>query len=125
MEFKRPSRKIDTKAYDQVESYAFAVARDERFRDTDSRWVFWAVSNDLSDSIRRRARQKGKPVGLVHESDDMPLTIWVKSWGEIINSCQARLQFFQDNLKYSPDDDSALAKLKAMHEKLLLPGKGE
>lgn len=123
LELKRPSRKIDTAAYDQVESYAFAVAADERFRDTDSRWVFWAVSNDLSESIRRRARQKGKPVGLVHESDDMPLTIWVKSWGEIIDSCQARLQFFQENLEYSPDDESALAKLKAIHEKLLLPGK--
>jgi len=125
VELKRPDRKIDSAAYDQIEKYAFAVAQDERFRDTACQWTFWAVSNDLSDNIRRRARQKDKPQGLLYEASDMPLTIWVKTWGEIITDCRARLQFFQENLEYSPDDESALEKLRTIHKNLLLPSKSQ
>ena len=40
-----PKVSIDSKAASQIESYAFTVADDERFRDTKTRWVFRAVSN--------------------------------------------------------------------------------
>ncbi len=125
VELKKPSRKIDNEAYNQVEGYAVAVATDERFKDTNTRWVFWAISNDLDVSIARRARQKDKPPGLIYEASDMPLTIWVKRWGEIMEDCQSRLEFFKENLQYSPDDESALERLRMIHEGLLLPSKRE
>jgi hypothetical protein len=48
---------IDSGVYDQIESYAMAVAGDERIRDTQTRWIFWAVSDDIASNIRVRARQ--------------------------------------------------------------------
>jgi hypothetical protein len=124
VELKRPAQDINNEVFDQIESYANAVATDERFKGTDVRWVFWAVSNDLSSTIERRARMKDKPVGLVYESRDMPLTIWVKRWGEIIEDCKARLEFFRENLEYTPDDESALERLRKIHESLFLPPAG-
>src|SRR5690606_9444507 len=49
IELKRPSKKIDEKVLGQVTRYATAVAKDERLRSTNTRWVFWAVSNELDE----------------------------------------------------------------------------
>ncbi len=119
VELKRPSILIGPKEVQQIESYAFAIAGDERFRDGDVRWTFWAVSNDIEEPVRRRANQKGRPPGLLHEELDGSIRIWVKKWGQIIDECKARLRFFQEKLEYQADDESALAYLRRTHEKYL------
>jgi acyl-CoA thioesterase FadM len=45
--------------------------------------------------------------------------IWVKSWGQIIEAARARLEFFQEQLEYSADDESALAYLRKIHQQYL------
>lgn len=121
VELKRPAKKVDSGVTTQIESYAFAVAGDERFRDTRTKWVFWAISNEMSDSVRRKANQKNRPNGLLFEDNEEQITIWVKTWGQLIDSCRARLEFFQKELNYSAENDSAISYLKRMHEKLLPP----
>jgi len=74
VELKRPKKVIDSGAYDQIESYAMAVAADERFRDTKTRWIFWAVSDDIV-----RARQPNKPEGL-YRLYDLPRPERNKPW---------------------------------------------
>lgn len=119
IELKRPTKKIDLEVIKQVKSYAFAVARDERFRNTKARWIFWAVSNDLSPDAQRDARQKDRPEGLVHLDQDLGVEIWVKTWAEIIHSAKARLSFFQQGLEYEASDESAVAYLRRMHREQL------
>jgi len=119
VELKRPSQPIDARAAQQVQSYALAVAEDERFRDTATRWVFWALSNDVSEDVRRLSRQRNRPAGVLYEDADQRLVVWVKSWGEVIQECRGRLRFFQEHLEYSPGDEIVLARLRAMHEKYL------
>lgn len=99
----------------QIESYAYAVAADERFRDTETRWEFWLISNEMDEQVQWRARQKGKPSGLTYEADDGRTRIWVKSWGQIIQECKARLKFYEDHLQYQPDYESALQYLRKRH----------
>lgn len=120
VELKRPAKKIDLDALTQVQSYAFAVAADERFRDTRTRWTFWAVSNEITDEARRAASQANRPEGVYYD-DDRGTRIWVKTWGQLIEDCTARLNFFQTSLKYTPDDESALAYLKELHAAYLPP----
>lgn len=119
VELKRPKVSIDPKAASQIESYAFAVADDERFRDTKTKWIFWAVSNELDESVRKRANQRNRPRDLLYEDEEERITIWVKTWGQLIQSCKARLEFFQRELKYSAERDSGLAYLRRVHEKYL------
>jgi hypothetical protein len=120
VELKRPSKAVDAEVATQIEKYAFAVAEDERFKDTRTRWVFWAVSNEIDDHVRRRTTsQANRPDGLLHEAEDQRISIWVKTWGQIIDSCKARLRFFQERLEFMADKDAGLKHLKKTYDKYL------
>lgn len=119
VELKRPKVSIDDEALTQLKSYAFAVADDERFRDTETRWTFWAISNEMSDFARHEASQSGRPFGLVFDDDKRRIRIWVKTWAQVIDECRARLQFFREKLEYSADRQSGLDYLRRVHASLL------
>jgi hypothetical protein len=119
VELKRPKVAIGSKEITQVEEYAFAIAADERFKHLKTRWVFWVISNDLTEFASRRAQQKNMPRGLIHQSDDGMIEIWVKTWSEVIAECKARLRFVQEHLKANVDRDNALDYLKKTYDKYL------
>jgi len=119
VELKRPKKKVDSEVLIQVESYAIAVAKDERFRDTKTKWIFWAISNEMTDDARRKARQRGRPEGLTYDDEELRITVWAKSWGQIIQECKARLDFFKKSLEYEADRDSAKSYLRKAHDKYL------
>ena len=119
VELKRPSVKIDTGVAAQIESYAFAVADDERFRSVPAKWVFWAVSNDIDAAVVRKVSQRDRARGILFQDEEQRITIWVKTWSQIINDCKARLRFFEDKLNYTPDRDSSLEHLSSTYDKYL------
>jgi hypothetical protein len=97
IELKRPTQKIDLSVISQVKKYAFAIEKDERFRTVPTHWTFWAVSNDMSDDARLEAEQDGRPIGNVYtrSSKTGSITIWTKTWAQIIEQCRDRLRFFE------------------------------
>jgi hypothetical protein len=119
VELKRPKVRIDAEVAAQIESYAFAVADDERFRAVPAKWVFWAVSNDMDDVMARKVSQKDRARGILFQDEEQRVTIWVKTWSQILNDCKARLRFFEDKLNYTPDRDSSLAHLNDTYQKYL------
>jgi len=119
IEIKRPKQKIDAKAAAQIREYAFAIVEDERFRDSITRWTFWAVSDDVSDTVRKEAKQEYRPEGVLYKDDEGRTTIWVKTWGQLINESKARLSFFQETLRYTARNESAIAYLRKEYEKYL------
>lgn len=119
VELKRPAQPVNHSVVHQVERYALAVASDERFRDTDTHWEFWAISNEITDEARKLASQADRPFGLVFESDSPWIRVWVKDWGCVLEECRARLNFFRERLEYSPEDSTALEKLRKLHERYL------
>lgn len=119
VELKRPSQRIDSEVAGQIKDYAFAIAEDERFKDTNTRWVFWAVSNEMTDAVRRDAKQRNRPEGLLFEDDENRITVWVRTWAQILESSRGRLEFFQKQLEYAADKDSGLEYVRQTHEKYL------
>ena len=119
VELKRPNVDINAETITQIESYAFAVAEDARFRDVPAKWVFWAVSSDMDVHARRKVSERGRPGGMLHQSDDPSITIWVKTWSQIIGDCRTRLRFFSEKLNYAPDRDASITHLKATYDKYL------
>ena len=119
VELKRPTQDIDLKVQNQVIKYANAISADERFHDTHTEWQLWAVSNDMDDSVRQLANQKNRPSGLLFESPEGHVYVWAKTWGQIIQECKGRLEFFQQRLQYQADRASGLAYLQATHDKYL------
>ncbi len=119
VELKRPKIKISSSVAAQIEGYAFAVADDERFRSVPAKWVFWAVSNDLDKVVARKVSQKDRPNGILFQDEEQRITIWVKTWSQLINDCKARLRFFEEKLDYTPDRDSSLEHLNSTYQKYL------
>ena len=119
VELKRPNVKLDAEVAAQIESYAFAVADDERFRAVPAKWVFWAVSSDIDPTVARKVSQKDRARGILFQDEEQRITIWVKTWSQIVNDCRSRLRFFAEKLNYTPDRDSSLAHLKTTYHKYL------
>jgi hypothetical protein len=121
VELKRPSVAIGTKEITQVKSYAHAVAEDARFRDTNTRWQFWVVSTEVTTDGERERNQHGRPFGLVYESDDAAIQVWVKSWGELIEDASHRMKFFQTALNLQATRDDGVASLRRRHAEFIPP----
>ena len=119
VELKRPNVRINAEVTAQIEGYAFAVADDERFRSVPAKWVFWAVSNDLDQVVTRKVSQKDRAHGILFQDEEQRITIWVKTWSQVINDCKARLRFFEEKLNYTPDWDSSLEHLNSTYHKYL------
>jgi hypothetical protein len=119
VELKRPSQKVDTTVLGQIESYAMAVAQDERFHAAKTRWEFVVISNEMTPEAKRKARQRNRPEGLVFDDAELNIAVWAKTWSEVINDAAARHQFFKEKLAYDADNDSAKSYLVKTHEKYL------
>jgi hypothetical protein len=119
VELKRPSVAVTQEGVGQIKSYAEAIAQDARFRDTDTKWVFWVLSSDLQTSVRRDANQQGLPPGLISRPEGESYSIWAKSWGEIIQENEARLKFVQDRLQLRVTEGAGLKYLQETYAKYL------
>jgi hypothetical protein len=84
IELKRPAQKINSEIALQIKSYAMAVVTDERFKSTKTKWVFWAISNDLTDEVREDASHANRPEGILYQSKGGDVVVWVKTWGEVL-----------------------------------------
>jgi hypothetical protein len=119
VELKRPKQSVDSKVLQQIKDYAFAVVRDERFRDTNTVWKFVAVSNELSPSVEREATQRGRPRGLVYEDSDVAMTVSVFTWSQIIEDARGRLEFFRRALDLSASAEAGREHLRRVYERYL------
>lgn len=119
VELKRPAKKIDDVVLTQIKKYAAAVTKDERFRDIKTRWTFVAISNDLDDFAKIEANQRNRPRGMVSDNAELNITVWARSWADVINDARARLHFVNKQLAYEANRDSAKAYLKKAHAKFI------
>lgn len=112
IELKRPSVKLGSNEITQIKSYAFAVADDERFQSIKTRWNFWLISNEMDSVCRRDSNQSNRPPGLLYQSEDKLINIWVKQWSEILHNNQQRLRLFQKSLEISADQEGSLQYIR-------------
>jgi hypothetical protein len=115
VELKRPSQSIDKKVFTQITDYALAVAADARFQDVETNWVFWALSTERDDFVKMQASQPNRPNGIIGQVERPQITIWAKSWADVINAARSRLEFYRQQLEYSVDRESALDHLRKTH----------
>lgn len=114
VELKAPSVKINDDEVTQVEKYAFSVMKDERFRNVNTTWVFWAISDDLGDYAAQRISDSS---GLIYTKGNV--SIYVKTWAQVLDENRARLQFFQERLEYQADRESSLKHLQERYDEFL------
>ena len=88
--------------------------KDERFRNVSTTWVFWVISDDLGDYAQQRIKDS---TGLIYEKDNV--SIFVKTWGQVLDDNRARLQFFHEKLEYQADKEASLKHLQERYDEFL------
>lgn len=119
VELKRPSKKIDADVITQIKKYAMAVAGDERFHAIPAKWTFIAVSNELDAFAKKEAKQRDRQPGCIYDDSDLNITVWVRTWSEVINNARARLKFINDYLSFKSTKDSSRNYLEKVHKKFI------
>lgn len=111
IELKAPKVKIDQKEISQIEGYAFSIMDDERFRNLNTNWVFWVISDDYGDFAAHKMQDS---TGLIYNKNNS--SIYVKTWAQVIDENRARLQFFQEKLEYQADKEASAQHLREHYE---------
>jgi len=114
IELKRPSLRITRKELDQLEDYVNAIQDLPEYKDTSNMWNFYLITGEYDDTVKGRVTQKDRPAGLFMEHSTH--MVWVKTWGQIIRECEARLHFIAEKLQVEVSTDeieSRIAQLKA------------
>ena len=114
VELKAPKVKIEADEVTQIEKYAFSVIGDERFRNVNTTWVFWVISDDYGKYAKQRMINS---TGIIYDKESA--SIYVKAWGEVLDENRSRLQFFQERLEYQADKGSSLKYLQEHYNKFL------
>jgi len=117
VELKAPKVKINRDEITQTEEYAISVMKDERFRGVKTTWVFWAISDDYGEYAEHRMSQIAGGHGKIYDADNV--TIWVKTWAQVLQDNRARMQFFQERLEYEADKGASLKHLQEHYAKFL------
>jgi hypothetical protein len=119
IELKAPKVKLTSKELTQIKDYALSVARDPRYhRVAGVRWHFWLVSDEYDDFVQSEIASGPDPERrLVNRSANV--SIGVKTWGEILDENNARLQFVKEALEHNADEGQALAFLEERHREFL------
>ncbi len=123
IELKAPTVKIGQKEIAQLKSYAYAAIGDERFKKVKATWNFWLISNGMDEHADIETRNTNLPKGAIKRLDDDringSMTLWVKTWGEIIQDNKARLTFIQEKLEYQVDKGDALKHFQETYKTLI------
>jgi Histidine kinase-, DNA gyrase B-, and HSP90-like ATPase len=119
VELKAPKVKLTAKELTQIKDYALSVSRDPRFHRVDGvRWHFWLVSDEYDEFVASEIESGPDPLRrLINRGANF--SIGIKTWGEILDENNARLQFVKEKLEHRADEGQALAFLQERHREFL------
>ncbi|WP_185966550.1 ATP-binding protein [Methylosinus sporium] len=119
IELKAPKVVLTSKELTQIKDYALSVSRDPRYhRVKGVRWHFWLISDEYDDFVQSEIESgPDRERRLVNRGPNF--TIGIKTWGEILDENNARLQFIKEKLEHRVDDGQALAYLQEKHKAFL------
>lgn len=113
IELKRPSRKLGKEEISQIEEYAFAIAEDERFAKSTTRWTFLLLGNDLDKYAEKKCAVNDRQFGHIYAGD---VNIYVKRWSTVIDEAKWLYEFFREKLEYQVTTADGLEYLQSKHK---------
>ncbi len=117
IELKRPKAVLGSDELTQIEKYAHAVMRDERFNKPNVKWDFWLIGNRMDEFAQGRRDQSGFPFGYIQRTPRM--SVQVRTWSEVIDDARHRLKFVERTLDYRADHDDGIDYLRRAHAQYL------
>jgi hypothetical protein len=75
------------------------------------------ISDGYGEYAEYRMKKSTGNSGKIHEADNV--SIWVKTWAQVLDENRARMQFFQERLEYEADKGASLKHLQEHYAKFL------
>lgn len=120
VEPKRPSVGIGKKEIDQIERYALAVAKDERFRGINTEWHFWIISTDYDEYADIKLNAEGNKEGVLFRfTKNIDVTVLLKIWSQLLRENNHRVRFIRNKLNYNINSEQALQHLKKTYSEYI------
>lgn len=119
VELKRPKLVLGAEELTQISRYAVAVANDPRFDKLNARWDFWLLGVEMDEYVQGQALQSNLTPGVVSRPLDGRVTVWVKTWSQVIDDCKQRLKFVSERLEIQSTTDSGVDYLRRAHAQRL------
>lgn len=116
VELKAPKVNIDTAEISQIKGYAASVSADERFRNVDVKWIFWVISDDIGPMGKFEIGENTS-TGQIYKNGNV--SIYIKTWAQVLDDNRARMQFFQERLEFNADKGEALKHLQERYASYL------
>lgn len=118
IELKSPKQPVITNTeVTQIEGYATAIAKDERFHGIKASWNFFVISNELDAVVEGKANQSDRPRGLIYQTEN--IKIWVKTWAELLQDNKERHKFLEKSMNQTFTKSESLQFLQCKHKQLL------
>jgi hypothetical protein len=117
VELKRPSLTVGTKETDQLERYVNTIRTQPDFAHTDTYWNFYLVTGAYDETVEERITQTGRDRGILIERPTH--MVWVKTWGEIVRECEARLHFISEKLQIEVKASEIEDRIKYLKSSIL------
>ena len=106
IELKAPKVFINTDEISQIEGYAASIIEDICFRGVKVYWGFLVISDEIGP--HGTFRITNPLTGEIPKRDNV--TIYVRTWAQVIDENRSRLQFFQERLVFQADKGESLQK---------------
>ncbi|NTU74377.1 type I restriction enzyme HsdR N-terminal domain-containing protein, partial [Candidatus Roizmanbacteria bacterium] len=120
IELKAPKVKIGESECSQIKSYAFAVINDPRFTSLNARWNFLIISNEMDEYAKMETNQENRKQGVIFRKSGSPdLTVWAKTWSQVIKENKYRLEFVRDKLNCDVDKKDGIQYLRKVYSQFL------
>lgn len=118
IELKRPSLNAGFTEKSQIEGYATAVSRDNRFPKEKTKWKFILLTKDVKNEIEPLLSQKNRKYGHIHEGENFD--VYILSWGNVISEARQRLEFIKEKLNLNlMDNEKNLEFLRKKYSEYL------
>ena len=75
------------------------------------------MTGEYDEAVSERITQSNRPVGLL--LDKPTHRVWVKSWGEVVRECEARLHFISDKLQIEVKDSEIEERIRSLKSSIL------
>lgn len=105
IELKRPSCVITEKEISQIKKYAYKIEDNMYFDKEKTKWKFILLGTKLDSYSKKELNQHNRAQGLVYESADSNVEVWVKEWNQVIQEAKGKYQHLKEKLELNMNDN--------------------
>jgi signal transduction histidine kinase len=115
VELKRPSEKLGIDEAQQITGYANRLSNHPGLG--SSSWTFILIGSEIKDELRPQLSQPDRKRGEFMRGDGF--SVYVTTWGELIDDCESRYRFYRDQLRSSATFDNSVSQMRERYGHLL------